>query len=29
MITIRKICTVLGVEPQDVDEFRKALDLPG
>jgi transcriptional regulator with XRE-family HTH domain len=29
MITIRKICTVLGVQPKDVDEFRKALDLQG
>jgi DNA-binding XRE family transcriptional regulator len=28
MITIRKICTALGVQPEDVDEFRKALDLP-
>jgi transcriptional regulator with XRE-family HTH domain len=29
MITIRKICMVLGVQPDDVDEFRKALNLPG
>jgi transcriptional regulator with XRE-family HTH domain len=29
ILTIRKICRVLGVEPKDVDEFRKALDLPG
>jgi DNA-binding XRE family transcriptional regulator len=29
MVTIRKICKVLGVQPQDVDEFRKALELPG
>jgi transcriptional regulator with XRE-family HTH domain len=27
--TIRKICTALGVQPKDVDEFRRALDLPG
>jgi DNA-binding XRE family transcriptional regulator len=29
IITIRKICTVLGTQPEDVDEFRRALDLPG
>jgi transcriptional regulator with XRE-family HTH domain len=28
MRTIRKICKALGVQPRDVDEFRKALDLP-
>jgi len=28
MLTIRKICTALGVQPNDVDEFRRALDLP-
>jgi transcriptional regulator with XRE-family HTH domain len=28
IVTIRKICTVLGVRPEDVDEFRTALELP-
>jgi DNA-binding XRE family transcriptional regulator len=28
IITIRKICATLAVKPEDVDEFRKALDLP-
>jgi transcriptional regulator with XRE-family HTH domain len=28
ILTIRKICVALGVEPKDVDEFSKALDLP-
>jgi transcriptional regulator with XRE-family HTH domain len=28
MLTIRKICAALGVQPEDVDEFKKALDLP-
>jgi DNA-binding XRE family transcriptional regulator len=28
ILTIRKICAVLGVQPEDVDEFRRALDLP-
>ena len=26
--TIRKICKALGVQPKDVDEFRRSLDLP-
>jgi transcriptional regulator with XRE-family HTH domain len=29
IVTIRKINAALGVEAKDVDEFRKALDLPG
>ena len=28
MLTIRKICAALGVQPGEVDEFRRALDLP-
>jgi transcriptional regulator with XRE-family HTH domain len=28
ILTIRKICRALGVEAKDVDEFRRALDLP-
>jgi transcriptional regulator with XRE-family HTH domain len=28
LVTIRKICVALGVEPKDVDEFRRALDIP-
>jgi DNA-binding XRE family transcriptional regulator len=28
IITIRKICATLAVQPEDVDEFRTALDLP-
>jgi transcriptional regulator with XRE-family HTH domain len=28
MFTIRKICAALGVKPEEVDEFKKALDLP-
>jgi transcriptional regulator with XRE-family HTH domain len=28
IFTIRKICKALGLQPRDVDEFRKALDLP-